>query len=419
MLVYVLNKRGETLMPCSPCKARKLLKNKKAKILKKEPFTIQLIYGSSGYKQKVILGIDTGSKIIGFSATTQSKVLFEANVELRNDITNLLSGRYTIRRARRSRKIRYREKRVLNRKSSKQPGWLAPSIKQKIHTHLHVLNKINSILPISNIIIEIASFDIQKIKNPNIRGIEYQQGEQKGFWNVREYVLYRDNHECQYCHGKSGDKRLNVHHLESRKTGGSAPNNLITLCETCHNNYHNGKIQLEKKRGQSFRDATFMNILKWNFYNKVKEIYKNVSLTYGYITKNTRINNKLPKEHYIDARCISGNPTAKSYGEYYYIKKIRCHNRQLHRMMTRKGGVRRNNQVSRYMFGYQLFDKVRFEDKLYYIIGRRKNGLFDIRKLDNVKIKGGTVSYKRLKLFKKRRNYLIERRETRKIKYEQ
>ena len=94
---------------------------------------------------------------------------------------------------------------------------------------------------------EVASFDIQKIKNPEITGGEYQQGEQLNFWNVREYVLFRDNHTCQYCHGKSGDKVLNVHHLESRKTGGDAPNNLITLCETCHKKYHEGKIQLKQK----------------------------------------------------------------------------------------------------------------------------------------------------------------------------
>src|SRR6266699_2908506 len=61
----------------------------------------------------------------------------------------------------------------------------------------------------------------------------YQQGPQLGFWNVREYVLFRDGHTCKWCLGKSGDKIFNVHHIESRKTGGDSPDNLITLCETC------------------------------------------------------------------------------------------------------------------------------------------------------------------------------------------
>lgn len=179
-----------------------------------------------------------------------------------------------------------------------------------------VIRKACEILPIAKIIVETASFDIQKIKNPNIQGAEYRQGEQLDFWNVREYVLFRDGHTCQCCKGKSKDKILNVHHIESRKTGGNAPNNLMTLCETCHNGYHEGTIMLPKniKRGMSFRDAAFMGIMRWALYDKLKELYPNVFMTFGYITKNTRIENGLPKEHYIDARCISGNPLAKSLG---------------------------------------------------------------------------------------------------------
>lgn len=113
--------------------------------------------------------------------------------------------------------------------------------------------------------VETASFDIQKIKNPDIQGAEYQQGDQLEFWNVREYVLFRDGHTCQCCKGKSKDKILNVHHIESRKTGGNAPNNLITLCETCHTGYHKGTVQLPKaiKRGMRFKDAAFMGIMRW------------------------------------------------------------------------------------------------------------------------------------------------------------
>src|SRR5699024_9012546 len=127
-------------------------------------------------------------------------------------------------------------------------------------------------------------------------------------------------HVCQCCKGKSKDKILNVHHIESRKTGGDAPNNLVTLCETCHKGYHEGTVKLPRaiKRGMSFRDAAFMGIMRWAFYNQLKELNPNVSLTYGYLTKNTRIRNGLPKTHCVDARCISGHPQAEPLGYYFY-----------------------------------------------------------------------------------------------------
>ena len=244
-MVYVLNKNGQPLMPTENyAKVRVFLKQGKAKIVKKCPFTIQLMYNSTNYTQNVALGVDSGSKHIGLSATTKDKVLFEADVELRNDIVDLLSTRRELRRSRRSRKLRYRKARFDNRR--RKDKWLSPSVQQKVESHLTMIEKVHKILPISNIVVEVASFDIQKIKNSIISGIEYQQGEQLGFWNVREYVLFRDGHICQCCKGKSKDKILNVHHIESRKTGGNAPNNLITLCKTCHANYHNGIVKLPK-----------------------------------------------------------------------------------------------------------------------------------------------------------------------------
>ena len=266
-------------------KVRILLKQKKAKVIKRCPFTIQLLYNSTNYTQKVTLGVDSGSKHVGISVTTKDKVLFESNVELRNDIVNLLSTRRELRRSRRHRKCRYRKPRFNNRKCG--DGWLVPSVKQKVESHLTVIVKVHKILPVSNIIVETASFDIQKIKNPEISGTDYQQGEQLNFWNTREYVLFRDGHTCQCCKGKSKDEILNVHHIESRKTGGDAPNNLITLCKSCHTGYHKGDVKLPKTihRGMSFRDASFMGIMRWALYEKLKTTYSDVKLTYGYITK--------------------------------------------------------------------------------------------------------------------------------------
>ena len=292
-MVYVLNKDGQPLMPTERYgKVRRMLKSGKVKIVTRCPFTIQLTYKTTGFIQPITLGMDAGSKTIGVSATTKDKVLYEAEVALRNDIVDHLSTRGEQRRSRRSRKTRYRKPRFNNRRRG--DGWLAPSVQNKVDTHLIVVRKVCEILPVTRIVAEVASFDIQKIKNPDISGTDYQQGEQLNFWNVREYVLFRDGHTCQCCKGKSKDKILNVHHIESRKTGGDAPNNLITLCKTCHTGHHKGIVTLPKtiKRGMSFKDATFMGIMRWAFYNRLKDTYEpqgiKVHLTYGYITKNTR-----------------------------------------------------------------------------------------------------------------------------------
>lgn len=409
-MIYVLNQNGHPLMPTkNHAKVRILLKSKKAKVIRRCPFTIQLMYSSTNYTQSINLGVDAGSKHIGISATTKNKVLFESDVELRNDIVNLLSTRRQNRRTRRNHKTRYRKPRFDNRK--RKDGWLAPSVQNKVDTHLTVIRKVHVILPVSKIIVEAASFDIQKIKNPTISGTEYQQGSQLDFWNVREYVLFRDNHICQCCKGKSKDKILNVHHIESRKTGGDAPNNLITLCETCHTGYHKGTVNLPKriKRGMSFKDTSFMGIMRWAFYNKLKEIYPNVSLTYGYITKNTRIENKLPKDHYIDARCISGNPKAVSDWGVYYQKKIRCHNRKIHKNTILKDGYRKRNQAPYEVMGFRLYDKVRWKQQNCFIFGRRSTGRMDLRLLDGTKV-NASVGYKNLKMLEMCKNILIELR---------
>ena len=409
-MVYVLNQNGQPLMPTeNHAKVRILLKQGKAKVIHNCPFTIQLLYKTTDYTQKVTLGVDSGSKHIGLSATTKDKVLFESDVELRNDIVDLLSTRRELRRSRRGHKTRHRKPRFNNRRRGKR--WLAPSVKQKINSHITMIAKVHKILPISNIIVEVASFDIQKIKNPAISGTDYQHGEQMGFWNVREYVLFRDRYTCQCCHGKSKDKILNVHHIESRKTGGNAPNNLITLCKTCHAGYHRGTVKLPKTihRGMSFKDATFMGIMRWALYDKLKATYSDVKLTYGYITKNTRIKNNLPKDHYIDARCISGNPNAVSNGSVYYYKKVRCHNRQIHKVNFIKGGKRKRNQAPYEVMGFRLFDKVLWKGQKCFIFGRRATGYMDLRLLDGTHIKA-SARYKNLKLLKMRSNYLVEQR---------
>lgn len=386
-MVYVLNKDGKPLMPTARLgKVRHLLKEHRAIIVSYQPFTIQLIYDCPNRVQEVSLGVDAGSKHVGLSATTKKKVLFEAQLELRNDIVNNLATRKEFRRNRRYRNSRYRKPKFLNRATANNKGRVSPAIRQKINSHIYWIAKIYALLPIGCINVEIVQFDTQLLKaqvtNQSVpQCIDYQQGEQMGFWNVREYVLFRDDHKCQCCKGKSKDPILNVHHIESRKTGGDAPNNLVTLCETCHKAYHLGNIKLPKsiKRGKSYRDAAFMGIMRWELMDALNEKYGDiVSHTYGYITKHTRIEHNLPKEHTIDARCISGNPLASAYEMPWIIRKFRCHNRQLHKATIFKGGIRRNSQAPKEVYGFRLWDSVMYNKTRCFVKGRRCDGRFAI-----------------------------------------
>lgn len=418
-MVYVISVEGKPLMPTRRYgHVRRMLRDGRAKVIRRTPFTIRLTYEGTSYTQPVSLGIDAGSKHIGVSAATEGTVLYEAEVELRNDITELLSTRREARRARRNRKTRYRKPRFDNRTRAKHKGWLAPSVQQKVQTHLTVIRKACGILPVSKITIETAAFDTQMLRAmelglPLPEGTDYQQGEQLYSWNVREYVLFRDGHTCRCCKGKSKDSVLEVHHIQSRKTGGDAPNNLVTLCRTCHEGHHRGTVKLPEdiKRGNRYNDAAFMGIMRWKVYDRLKEEYgpDMVHMTYGYITKNTRIRHGLPKEHRIDARCISGHPDAASPEEVFCQKKIRCHNRQIHKFNIPKGGVRKRNQAPYLVRGFRLFDKVEYSGQECFIFGRRSSGYFDIRRLDGTKVYAG-ISYKKLRFLETRHTTLTERR---------
>lgn len=404
-MVYVQDIDGKPMMPTTRHgKVRRLLKANKATVVNLCPFTIQLTYKSTDHKQPVTLGIDAGAKHIGFSATTEKEELFACETILRTDIVDLLSTRSQNRRTRRSR-LRYRKPKFNNRVFSKKKGWVAPSVKQRIDSHLNEVNEIHKILPITKIVIEAAQFDTHKMKNPNISGIDYQNGEQLGFWNVREYVLFRDGHKCSYCKGKSKDLILNIHHIESRKTGGDSPSNLITLCETCHKEYHKGNIDLKVRRGKSLCGAAIMGIMKWRLYDELKSRYSNVSMTFGYITKYNRIKYGIEKSHTSDAFVISKNFNAKRI-EYQYLKRlVRRHNRQIHKMKILKGGKKKNNQAPFEVFGFRLFDKVLYNNEINFIYGRRKSGNFNIRDFNGENLKD--VSYKKLKLIRGKRHPII------------
>ena len=338
MYVYVLNQHGEPLMPCSPRKARTMLRDHKATVVRRTPFTIRLLHGCSGYTQRITLGVDAGSKFIGLSACTESKELFAAEVKPRNDVVDLLSTRRELRRSRRNRKTRYRVARFDNRVHSKHKGWLAPSVEVKIQEHITAIKRTCAILPISMVIVETAEFDTQRLKamlegKPLPVGTDYQLGEMYDEYNVRQYVLKRDNYTCQCCGVQSTDKapvKFAVHHKESRHVGGNAPNNLITLCEKCHRLLHAGVITLDedkRKRGKSFRDAAFMGIMRKTLIQRLRsELSVPAKETYGYITKLLRETHSIQKSHVNDARCIARVPDAKPSDTLYRIRAVRHHN---------------------------------------------------------------------------------------------
>lgn len=416
---YVLNKHGEPLMPCSPGKARILLKQQKACVVKRTPFTIKLLHGSAGYKQPITLGVDAGSKHVGLSASTEKRELYSEEFTPRNDVVELLSTRRQNRRSRRYRKTRYRAPRFNNRVHSKHNGWLAPSVEVKIQEHITVIKRICRILPITLVRLETAEFDTQRLKamlagKPLPVGTDYQLGEMYDEYNVRQYVLKRDNYTCQCCDAHTTAKKavkLHVHHLESRKVGGNAPSNLITLCTTCHNNLHKGKITLDgKKRGKTLRDAAFMGIMRNTLLTRLRnELHIPVQNTYGYITKLLREQNDIKKSHVNDARCISKHPLAEPCSICYRTKAIRHHNRQIHKAKILKYGIRKANQAPYIVKGFRLWDKVLYNGQECFISGRRTSGYFALRKLDGTTITN-SISFKKLRLLEPATNYLIERK---------
>lgn len=220
----------------------------------------------------------------------------------------------------------------------------------------------------------------------------------------KRICLARDGHKCQYCKGKSRDNILNVHHIESRKTGGDSPGNLITLCETCHKAYHQGKICFKVKRTTSLRDAAVMGIMKWRLYDELKSKYPDVSMTFGYITKYNRIRNNIEKSHISDAFTISKNLKAKMLSYYYLVRKTRRHNRQIHKSKIMKGGKKKMNQAPFEVKGFRLFDRVFYDGKIMFVTGRRSSGYFAIR---DINYKNQIeLNYKKLNLNRCKRNMI-------------
>lgn len=374
-MVYVVSKNNKPLMPCTNVIARLLLKQGKAKVKRREPFTIKLLNDSTNYIQKLTLGVDTGSGTFGTAvATDKGKIVYMSEVIVRNNITNKMTRRASYRRNRRSRKTRYRKPRWLNRANSFRKNRFSPTMVSKLYSHVKEIEFIKSILPISEIVFETSQFDTHLLKNPLLANAEirhwgYQKGVNYGFENTKAKVLNRDNYTCQYCKNKHKDKRLEVHHIIFRSQGGSdEENNLITLCHTCHKKLHNGKIIL-KQEGKAkgvLKFATQMNSIRTQLFR----LYPQAIETYGYITKFNRLQLKVDKEHYYDACVIATQGKNFTINTNLYKKKCVPEGD-----FQQTKGIRSERRITTTKInGFRKFDKVRYFGVECYIKGRGIQG---------------------------------------------
>ena len=400
--VFVLNMRGKPLMPCTQRKARILLKEGKAIIEKYNPFTIRLTYATGETKQKCHIGIDTGAKHIGIAIISGNKVLWIAEIELRQDVSSNITIKRIYRSSRRNRKTRYRKPRFQNRKRLEQ--WLPPSLQNRIDHTCHWIDTFSKLVPTPILHIEVGKFDTAKMINPDINGVDYQHGQTYGFYEERYFVFARDNYTCQICK-KSKDKILQTHHICYRSNGGTdRVDNLITVCTDCHTskNHKKGGIlyqwQEEQKYVKQYKEPPFMNSLRKRIFKR----YPEAILTYGSKTTPKRKKMGLEKTHYNDAIVISEISEIKeSPKEWLLIRQFRKKKRSLHEATARKGRKepnrtqKRNRKNTPYYKGFYLNDEVGVFGKKGYISGFTSGGAY-IKDVDDNYITMPNKTYKQV-----------------------
>ena len=331
--VFVLDKNKQPLDPTHPAKARKMLKVGPAKVFRRYPFTVIMqdlevrnapplsspnrIRAGSGVENCVThnhqLKIDPGSKITGLAILQNNKVLWGAELTHRgSQIRDALDSRRGIRRSRRNRKTRYRKPRFLNR--LRPEGWLPPSLQSRVDNTMTWVNRLIKFCPITGISLELVRFDLQKLENPEINGIEYQQGELQGY-EVREYLLEKWGRQCAYCAVK--DVPLEIEHIKPKSRGGSNRiSNLTLACHECNQNKGNQEIEdflsgkpdllkrIQSQAKRSLADATVVNATRWRLYSSLQQTGLPVEKGSGGLTKFNRAQRSLSKTHWLDASCI-------------------------------------------------------------------------------------------------------------------
>lgn len=386
--IYVLNMRGQPLMPTTQHKGKKLLKEGKAIVFQRCPFTIQLYYATGETRQPIKLGVDPGYMNIGFSATTDKLEVISGTLTLRKDVSNKLADRRRYRRARRSR-LGYRPPRFNNRKRPER--WLAPSTRHRHDSHIRLVETLATLLPITYKRVEVENFDTHKMQHPEITGVEYQQGELQGY-EVKEYLLNKWGRKCAYC-SKTGVP-LEVEHIVPKSRGGTdRVSNLTISCRKCNLKKGNqtaeefGYPTLQHQATQPLKAAACLNSIRWRLVEQLGAEH-----TYGYVTKYHRSKLDLEKSHFNDAFVIAGGTNQKRCRPYEVIQ-VRRNNRSLQK--NRKGF---KPSIRRQKYQLQPYDLVKYNNRIYRVKGVHCYGQRAV--LDNPKGKNPSVAINRVKLVK-------------------
>lgn len=322
--VFVLDTNKKPMNPCTPEKARKLLSNNKAAVLRLYPFTIILHRAADNCSQlgQYRLKIDPGSQHTGFAIINEDtgKVVWAAELKHRGwSIKDDLKKRAGVRRGRRQRHTWYRPARFNNRYKPK--GWLAPSVRHRIYTVMTWVHRILKLIPITAISYELVKFDTQLMENAEISGVEYQQGALKGY-EVREYLLEKWEHRCAYCVARDPEllkkplskDPLEVEHIVPRARGGSDRiSNLVMACHKCNQKKGTktaaefGFPEIQSQAKKTLKDAAVMNAIRWQTYESLKALGFPVEAGTGGMTKYNRCRLGFPKSHWIDAACVGAS----------------------------------------------------------------------------------------------------------------
>jgi len=312
-LVFVLDKQKQPLMPCHPARARQLLQQGRAVVQRLRPFTIRLKDRVGGATQPVRLKLDPGSKITGIAIVReeegQATVLHLAELHHKPGIKKRLDQRRVYRHHRRTRKLRHRAPRFLNR--TRPRGWLPPSLQARLDNILSWVRRYRQVVPITAVSLELASFDTQALQNPEINGVEYQQGELAGY-EVREYLLEKWGRRCVYC--GAANVPLEVEHIVPRSRGGSnRVSNRALACRTCNQAKGNrtaaefGHPRVQEQARQSLRDAAAVNSTRWALRRALEALGLPLEVGTGGRTKYNRTRLQLPKTHALDALCVGAS----------------------------------------------------------------------------------------------------------------
>lgn len=401
--VFVVDANRRPLNPVHPAKSRKILNKGNASVLRMYPFTIILhrVVDETTIKP-LTLRLDPGSKVTGIALVIEEtdEVIWVAELEHRGQaIKKDLDSRRASRCNRRNRKTRYRAPRFLNRKRKK--GWLAPSLMHRVLTTETWVNRIIRYAPVTQINMELVKFDMQKMQDPEISGVEYQQGSLYGY-EVREYLLEKWGRECAYC----GEKNvpLQIEHIVPKSKGGSnRVSNLTLSCECCNQKKGNKPIEeflnkdhykAEKIKSQAKRplkDAASVNATRWELFNTLSSILPTKTFSGAY-TKATRIQCGFKKEHYIDAACAGGTQLLTFKTNQPLRIKSTGHGRRQMSVPDKYGFPRTTRTHQQEFFGFRTGSIVRAivkkGKKVGEYVGRvavRATGSF------NITTKSGTV----------------------------